>query len=374
MNLLSFIYFIVCHVGPAEHFVEISKQVEKEGEEVRFYASGPALKKLEEQNINTVIPFDAESFSDETVEYLVKECSNAEVIITDMGHSFNEMLLKSLSEKGLESIGYYDNRESYVPGGYSEKTAKSMRYASKVLFANANLASSPIYECPSLEIDYPHIKRIGLGYYPLKHAQKIADLRETEHTKMRSQFLIVNNFSDQGEKVVVYFGGNNSEYYEKAFPVFLEILSKSIELEDLSKTVLVLQQHPGAKGKNVDGFMLEDWVKNKGTKQAPKFLISNLSSEDMLLVADGALYYQTSMGPLFCWAGIPTIQVGHQVNEDFLVRAGLCSTATNAQDFLQSLLHIKEEPLTLEKKESILSSLGINEDWFSVFTRSILSL
>jgi hypothetical protein len=131
------ICFIACHGGPADHFATFTENLTNKGYQVQVYASGPALKKLQDRRIEA-IPFFLEN---QSAEEVAKKCSGAAVVITDVGNDFGEVLHKSLAEFASKSarFAYYDNPEAYVPGGYSSSAAKAMRVAQKVLFANANL-------------------------------------------------------------------------------------------------------------------------------------------------------------------------------------------------------------------------------------------
>jgi hypothetical protein len=194
--------------------------------------------------------------------------------------------------------------------------------------------------------------RIALGYYPTAQAEKIGARRKHEHNALRAHLFAKYSLIDRGQKILVYAGGNNEEYFTKAFPAFLELLGQI----DLSQTIVLLQQHPGAKEKNRDGKLVHAW----NGKTAP-FLISELTTDDAQVVADVMLYYQTSMGPQFVLAGIPTIQVGHEVYEDILVRNGLCHTATTADALTYALSHLNVDI----DETQILDRLGISPDWAS---------
>lgn len=360
------ICFIACHGGPADHFSTFAEDLMSKGYTVEIYATGPALKKFQDRKIEHLTSFALENRSEqELARELAEKCRGANVIITDVGHIFNLPLQNALKEQTPESlrIAYYDNPEPYVPGGYSTVAAKVMQAAQVVLFANANLAKETLYEAPSKEVQLASRKKIGLGFYPLQQAEKIAHRRKEEKNQVRAQLFSKYGLEDRGQKILVYSGGNNEEYFSKAFPAFLQFLKAASEEGDLSNYVILLQQHPGAKEKNEDGKSMERWAAslNKEAK-APQFFLSSLSSDDVQVCADAMLYYQTSMGPQFVLEGIPTIQVGHEIYHDLLVKQGLCATATNAKEFGDALADLKEAQETKSSKEKILEGLGV-EDW-----------
>jgi len=172
--------FIACHAGPADHFSTFSQELVQKGYKVQIYAAGPALKKLQDREIKEVISFSLDNSSEEEVAIeIAKKCANAAVVITDVGHPFDITLQKVLASYAPKTVrlAYYDNPEPYVPGGYSAVAVKVMQAAEKILCANAKLAVAPIYQEPSLEIDLPFEKRIGLGYYPVSQGEKIAKRR-----------------------------------------------------------------------------------------------------------------------------------------------------------------------------------------------------
>ncbi len=365
---------IACHGGPADHFATFAENLIRDGYQVEIYASGPALKKFQERNMSVAMSFNADNLTNaqetELAAQIAQRCTKAAAVLTDVGHHFDIALQHALAEIAPEvlSAAFYDNPEPYVPGGYSSIAAQVMLLAKRVLFANANLAREALFQEPNKEIILPFKERFGIGYYPVAQADRIAARRAADHDRMRKELFSKHGIEERGQKALVYFGGNNEEYFTKAFPAFLTFLSEGMKLADLSKFVIVLQQHPGAKGKNIDRMQLEAWIKECGdAKGAPTIVISDQSSDEMQVVADGALFYQTSMGPLFALAGIPTLQVGHETFKDVLVRGGLCQSVTNASDFVKAASALKSVPVTEEQRRIIFKSLGIKEDWFRLF-------
>lgn len=367
------ICLIACHGGPADHFATFAEHLIREGYKVEVYASGPALKKFQDRNIQVAVVFSPDNLSvlaqADLATEIAKRCYKASVVLTDLGHSFDITLQKALAKEVPQvlRLTYYDNPEPYVPGGYSSVATEVMGLAQKVLFANANLAKAVIYQEPNKPIMLAK-DRVGVGYYPIVQAEQLALRRKNEHDALRKGLLAKHGLEDKGQKVLVYFGGNNEEYFTKAFPAFLDFLSKG----NLSNVVIVLQQHPGAKNQNRDRSEMESWLKRYGEEpNSPKILISDETTDHMQVVADGALYYQTSMGPLFALAGIPMMQVAHETYPDILVRNRLCPSVTNPTDFVAAIAAIKPVEVTAKQRTIIQQNLGIREDWFSIFRRAL---
>lgn len=373
------ICLVTCHGGPADHFVVFSQKLIQEGYRVQVYAAGVALKKFQDHQINGVVHFYLDNLSKEEESELAfkmaKNCSEASVVLTDVGGVFDSAFQEAMEVEspGVRRLAYYDNPEPYVPGGYSNVAAGVMLAAQKVLFANFNLAEGPLYRDENTEVNIPTKNRIGLGYYPINQAEKTIKRREESYARMRKMFFSKHELVEKGQKTLVYFGGNNEEYFEKAFPAFLEFLSEGPRHHDLSNFLIVLQQHPGAKNKNRDRLQLEMWIKNHAEALgAPKVIISDETSDDIQVLADGALYYQTSMGPLFALAGIPMAQVGHKTYEDVVVRNKLCPSVTNSIDFVKVITSMKSEPVCEDRQKVIFKSLGIREDWFDLLKKALV--
>lgn len=349
MSILAAVCFVVCHGGPADHFATFAEKVP----EVEIYASGPALDKLKERGISVQHPFSLKDLSheqeDQLAEQIAKTCAAASIVMTDVGHAFDIKVQKALSKYAPQVVrmAYYDNPESYVPGGYSEVAKEVMSAAQKVLFANSHLVT---------EIPVKGVESVGLGYYPLGPAEKIAARRQSDRLKLREQFFLKKGLKDRGQKIFVYCGGNNEEYFTKAFPAFVSFLKEI----DMSDSVILLQQHPGAKAKNRDG---ELFPKN------PQLFVSDLSTEEAQVVADGVMYYQTSMGPQFVLAGIPVIQVGHEKYRDLLVRKGLCSSVTSAKELQVALNEIQRD--SIPSKELISEGLGLKPNWPEILKKHL---
>lgn len=369
------ICFIVCHGGPADHFATFAEELVQRGHRVQIYATGPALQKLKERRVEA-ISFSIGPDAEETQAIeLAKRCRGAAVVITDVGHAFDIPLQEAFASRSPEVLrcAYYDNPEPYVPGGYSKVAARVMLAAERVLFANARLAERPLYAAPAEEVSVPLEKRVGLGYYPMAQANQIAERRVFDQAEIRGQLFSRYGLQEQGQQVLVYMGGNNEEYFSKAFPAFLQLLGEAAQQMDLSQRVVLLQQHPGAKGENRDVILLQRWLEQQGReKYLPQVVLSEMSSEDAQVIADGIFYYQTSMGPQFVLAGIPTIQVGHHPYEDLLVKEGLCSVATDAHALVEALRNILQEGEGKDVYEAVRQAVGITADWGDRFEQIIM--
>lgn len=352
---MNLIYFIACHGGPAVHFVEFSKELQGASYQVEIFATGPALDRLRTAGAVEFNP-DKLNLEDPSCQKILAEKIAAFIkpgatIITDVGHSIMEQMQTSIAQASpnTQRLAYYDNPESFVPGGYSQTAAKVMRCADKILFANAKLALEPLYTSPETVVEFPCAQRIGIGYYPIQQAIYLRASRDARHAVRRREFFEKFHLVDVGQKILVYFGGNNDVYFHQAFPAFLQLISQANL--DPSQYLILLQQHPGAKEKNSDVMLI---------KYHP-IMISELTSEDAQILADVALYYQTSMGPQFALAGLSTIQVGHNTYPDLLIKGGIAKSCTNTTDFLNALRSIHTStPLPPEK---LLKALGVCTDW-----------
>lgn len=369
--------FIACHGGPADHFATYAEALTKEGYTVQTCASGPGLKKLEDRKITVTFPFALENLKekeeDALADQIAKKCSEASVVITDVGHPFDIKLQRALAAHAprVARWAYYDNPEPFVPGGYSATAANVMLAAQGVLFANENLAKAAIYSAPGRVVDLGDRRRIGIGYYPIDKAEEIGKKRALEHDKMRAEILAKNGVAGRGQ-VLVYFGGNNEEYFSRAFPAFLSLLAQVGAQTDLSNVLVILQQHPGAKAGNRDGREVTKWSETcEKLRGLPRIIVSDFSSDEAQVIADGAFYYQTSMGPQFILARIPTVQVGHEVYEDALVKSRLVSAVTRPDQLRQAIEGLEKLGKDQSQRDVVLRGLGIREDWLKVLKDAI---
>lgn len=350
--MIPTVIFIACHGGPADHFATFADALKQKGCQVEIYASGPALKKFQDRQMEA-IAFSTE----EPATQIVAKCrKKASLVITDVGHLFDVSLQEELAKQKVLRVAYYDNPERFVPGGYSAVAAQVMEAAQKVFFANGNLAQGPLYGESGKEVALPENQRIGIGYYPLSQAETIAKRRDSDQGEVRAKLFQQLKREDKGEKIFVYTGGNNEEYFSQAFPAFLNCLSEAKKQPDLASSIVLLQQHPGAKEKNRDVHQMQE-------KNLPQFFVSSLSSEEAQIVADAILYYQTSMGPQFVLAGIPTAQIGHKVYEDLVVKEGLCSVVTDSRGLVSFFRNLGKGLSTSSSEEAIHKGLGVHDNW-----------
>jgi hypothetical protein len=376
--LSAMISLIACHGGPADHFATYAEALANSGYRVQIYATGSALDKFRKRGVEVNLTFSLKDLTEQgesdLADQIAKTCSQAAVVITDVGHAFDIKIQKALARQAtaVSRLAYYDNPEPYVPGGYSSVAAEVMRAAEGILFANASLATATIFRETDKAVDFGDRERIGIGYYPVNQAEKIAQRRKLEHDVMKSNILNKNGIAAEGKKVLVYFGGNNEEYFSKAFPKFLSFLDQGAEQYDLSNTVVIIQQHPDAREKNLEGQQVLELLKKSGKKAGmPKIIISDFPSEDAQVITDAAFYYQTSMGPQFVLAGIPSVQIGHATYEDVLVRNRLAPSVTDAAHFVSVVKNLEKWKDEQPPKNLIMKSLGMREEWLNVLKKTI---
>jgi hypothetical protein len=361
------ICFIVCHGGPADHFATFAQVLNEQGYAVHIYACGPALKRLEERGIQGVTPFSLEGLSFEEKEQLAAQiaqqisqlCAQGGTVFTDLGHPFDSQLQQALAIHAPQALryAYYDNPEAYVPGGYSLTAADVMLAADKVAFANSHLACQPLYRVPGEEIPLDCRRRVAIGYYLIERAQQLVERRSKEHPKMRSDLLAL---AEGTSEVVVYFGANNEEYFDRAFPAFLDLLSASSA--DLSHLLIVIQQHPGARAENRDGQMVQAWTaQQRENYRAPTLIISPFTQEQAQLGADAIAYFQTSLAPQLALMNLPLFQIGDTAYPDLLVSNGWALSVTSTQELIACF--DVQGPWPTVSVESLSYALGVEPDW-----------
>lgn len=368
---------VVCHGGPADHFATFIPELQKMGAQVHVHAAPCVIGKFKNLGIEIdTLPISDATFTEvDVARNLAEKCSKVSVLLTDLGNSFTITLQKTFKESNpqVKRLVYYDNPESYVPGGYSDIAEKTIQLADKVLFSNINLTRSPIYRNKQEESHIPFEKRHGIGYYPMTRVQEIREsrLEEKKTHSMRAKFFDEYQIQGKDKKVFVYFGGNNNEYYEFAFPAFKKFLVNSIKQIDLSHLVFVIHQHPIAKNGNRDWRLIQDWLEEvRGNSRAPTLVVSRWNPDQIQTIADCALYYQTSMAAQFALAGIPTIQVGHETYEDILTKNKVIPSIISTETFIETIVKGNYEG-NQSDLESLIGYLGIRYDYPAALLEAI---
>lgn len=354
---------ILSHPAAAENWGTYLTELQKRGEQpsCTILAGGAAAKKLDERKIE-YISFDPSVLRenmDKLSEMVAKIGENTRRVITDCGHALAEKIHRCLLEAAphIERVVYYDNPEPFVPGGYSEETAKAIQLAQVILFANKNLVGKELLRAPAMPISLEGKELKGIGYYPFERIEKLRAMRiSSSKEELRAHFFQQHGIKDKGQKVVIYFGGANEEYYTKAFPAFCAIVTES--LKELDNILFVIQQHPRAHTEDGD----------RDVKQLPNqeglIISSERDSTKLLSFADVALYYQTSMAIEFVLANIPTIQIGHEPFNDLAVRSGVVPVVSTEDSFLQKLqVALDAPPLSEEQLQKIQNMMGLDKNW-----------
>lgn len=354
---LFIIWFVVCHAAPATHFSEQIIDLREKGYHVEVAATGPGYNKLIEKGI------DAHQFDPSNLTSLAKRFSSNQIVITDCGDIAIKELHSILEQRGITHLAYYDNPESFVPGGYSKTAAEILPVSSGVIFANKHLADRPLYTSPDQPMELANIQKFGLGYYPYSDALKIRNSRISNQLPLRQKFFSQHNIEDQGQQLIVYYGGNNNEYYQKAFPCFLKILADASADDQFSaQTIVIFQQHPGAKKNNIDGKMLNQWLERKRF-QLP-IVVSTMDYDSSQILADAVCYYQTSMSPMYALAEIPLAQIAHVPYLDCIVANGLCPSINTSQELIAFVSSISDSQNDVDL-QSVLETIGYDECWIN---------
>lgn len=332
---------ILFHPGPARHWAEFYGKGD-----FTLYAAGDAAHELQQAGV-PFTRFDPKS--EDFVATIV-----ARRVITDCGHPMAIKMQQQLEKCApkVERVIYYDNPEPFVPGGYSQEVAKAMPHAQVVLFANKQLVGKTLYQSSGEKINLDGKKLIGLGYYPLKDVEKIKKLRG-ERADKRGAFLAQHGLKDTGQKIVVYFGGANEEYYTRAFPAFCNILT-SLSSKDIENVLFVIQQHPRAGDRDIKQL----------AEETPRYIVSKEKDSDAVLgVADLVLYYQTSASPKFVLSGIPTIQIAHEPFNDIVVSAKIVPSVCGLDHFLEVFYQTIKQMPTADQIADAQKKMGLDPHW-----------
>ncbi|CAF3074610.1 unnamed protein product [Rotaria sp. Silwood2] len=382
---LPLVCFIVCDSGPATHFAEFAKNLLAIGNlRIDIYASELALGKFQHLLLldgMRLISFMLDGLKSEEKQTLAVDLINncvtqgAQTIIVDIANKFNMKLQTAFNKLEISSCNirfwcYYDNSEEYVPGGYSIRSGEMIKLSQNILFANMNLLKndSKIFSLPDVQINLNNKNLQGIGYYPIEIAEKLYQQRELEQNKLREKYGW-NNI----KYLFVYFGGHNQVYYEQAFPTFLTFLS-CMDKKLCKDILFIIHQHPAAKTENQDGLLFLKWLL---TNRSIQIVLSSMTSDEAQIIADGILYYQTSMAPQFALIGLPIMQISNKIYEDILVKYNLCETATNSIEFMNGLKVLKEKTQSLnliEQKQLIYNAIGYRFDWFQNLQNVILNV
>lgn len=372
--LASTICFVVCHTKSAEDFVVFAEELRWRGHEVVIYAADPATVKLkglgfQEFSIKEGVEVDE-------ARRIARLCNKARVVLADVAHpGFSEAFQKALKEEapGVKRYVWYDNRESFVPGGYSATVARVVPLADQVLFANSLLVEKGVYGGGHESI--PLKRARGIGFYDMFQVKSLIQSRENESEKYRLKFFSESKLIDRGQPIFVYMGGNNNAYFDEAFPAFLRCLGESIAKEPSVDSIILIQQHPGAKSKGIEGELIEEWREIYGDdkERRPQFVISTIPTFEALIIARCVFYYQTSMIDQFMLASIPTIQVGKTPYVDIAIRNKLCPFVSTGDELLTTIKNFSHNNWN-HVHEVVRKNLGFCEDWADRLEDALVNL
>lgn len=361
--MTSNVCFLTAHLNPANHFAQYVQVLEDSGVPCKVLAGPSVHSKFSKAILLDVYKLGNEEF----YQAVQKEIVSSTVVVTDIANERWADLHEKLAEDypNIKRVAYYDNPESYVPGGYSELAAKVIAQAEVILFANQNLAKTGLYKEPDVSVELSEKTSVGVGYYPEKEAQKIASDRadQIKVAQIKASFFERHGITETNSKVLTYIGGANETYYEAAFPRFVEMLAELVENDPkgLENTTVILQQHPRAKREgSCDAKLALEELSHLSLPKGFHFVVSDLSTPDSMTICDAVLYYQTSMAAQFVLADIPVVlQVGHEPYPDLLVKTGFPSICES-----EKLIDALNPDKDAKSNSSVLKSeLGMDSNW-----------
>lgn len=366
---LGIVRFFTHDADPAEHFAAFAEFLPRI--KVDIYACGPAVKVLKARNID-FHECSVDNISAFTEQSLIDEILHTRkllLIITDLGHLFAAKIHQTAKERNIENLAYYHHLEPYYRG--SAVAAEVMRHAVGVIFANTTLIEGPIYEEPGFSLDFTEKETFPLGYYPVHHAQMIKRKRQNEQGRNRKELLGQNGMKDIDQKIILYLGSNTNKYFQKAFPAFMSMLSKTVKKRDLSTIIILFQKDP-TNEECSDQRKLTKWsFKHGHLSNAPKIIISPYESyKDALVVADLTAYYRTTDSALISLI-VPVIQIAHKEREDLLTRSCLAKSVTTTTAFKKVVKRLTSERLVPIPTNKIHEKLGIQDSWLEKLTEII---
>lgn len=347
------IYFFACDETPAADFAVFAKELEKSGIPVEVFAmEGAASKKFDERGVKINGRFSIGDLLEEEQKILVAEIANqfvkASVVVTGLGHFFDIKIQEALKKREIRSYAYYGDS---CPGGYSEVAEWVMKIATKVLFANSNLANGSVGG---------HFG-VGIGYYPVEEALKIASKKKSVGAAIRLEILKQEALK-MDQKLMLYLGKN-----KESLLTFLDSLAELKKSFNMSYFVVLFQ--------NQDKALLKEWSAEHGMDpKAPRFEISEWSEEDALAAADAVFYDETRLMPLFPLIPIPAVQVRQKAYRDILVKNGLAPSATNSEELRRAFEDLENRQKIEPNEKEVFALLGLKENWFDHLKEALIEL
>jgi hypothetical protein len=353
------------HPGGGAQLAEYQKVLEANKIRTKCLAAEKGLLAIEQRKVEVVnfakdVKGEIEKLAPEQItklfEAIVQAASSScRLFITDVGHPFMVELHKFLEEKKIKHALNYDNSENLVPG-WSEIVGKTAKHCPTGIFANSNFAKpdAKIFAQKGVEIDFA--RKEGIGYFPLQEAEAIKSIRTSdERLKIRKEVT-----DKEKPFIATYVGGANADYWEKAFPTFIECLSVSQKTHDLSWLTILFQKHPRTNNSDVE--LLEKFAKEK-TEKSPQVVFSTLPTTQAVAASDLVIYHQTGMAATFALAGCKTVQVAKEPFVDVLVGNGLCPSVNTAEAFMLELEKAAKSSSETVDLSKVYAGIGIQDDW-----------
>lgn len=347
------------HPGPSQHitdWVQILPQNQQEN--IHIYTDANSERYfLPLTNTSTkVTVISKEDLQIKNFTSLINE--TAKTILVGVGGDSEKNILEYVSKQhsSIEKIVYYDNLNSHIPGGYSNRAAEAINFADTV-WLNARLAKTGLYEREDKSISLEGKSVEALDYFNFSISNSIREDRR-DRLELRTQFLKEHGIENTECKIIPYLGGNNTTYFEESLPTLINIIEEYPSILDTN--VIVLFQHPGAKAENKDAQAIEAVKKKLNPPQSKNLLVTKWDSNRGLRVADHVFFSQTSMLSHILLANVPVTEINKKQNRDIFSSGNLVPFAKDVETLKKALTESDDREPTREKTIQILNC---NVDW-----------
>ncbi len=373
--------FFSCHPAPANQFIDLSTIAKEAGATCVYIAGGESSYKILSPHSKDTHFFSIDSELDLTASKIADLISTCDILITDLPNPFTQLVVSNLKGRAsaVKLVGYYDNPETFVPGGYSKQVGKVVQYLDAIFFRNGLHEAMPIFSELGCAMDLDAVKKVGIYYSSIPKEVERMKVQRQDRFLQRKRFFEHQKLSDRGQQLVLISGGANSVFYHETIPHFLHLLEESIKSGLLPDSTIVYQQHGRAKTEdgNPDGKQILAWKASfldpfSGPK--PEFVFSHLPFNDAVVLSDFILYHQTSDNAKFYLLGIPTLQVSKEPYPDLLIRNGLIECASTPEILTHVWNQAKKDPSPKIHKDVVYKEMGYSPDFSVIFTYSLKGL
>ncbi|OED41961.1 hypothetical protein ACH42_12650 [Endozoicomonas sp. (ex Bugula neritina AB1)] len=316
-NIVTDILFIAYDQGESSAFIELHKQLDKEGTPYRVLAMGkakeifshhPGLLLLDDDITPDNHRLDRNLLLDKPKLKLFTDKISAPIIYGGMASRAQAQLINTLASSQRRTIGFYDNFDSVEEKDYTRPFLQELDQIDEFHVPSHLTAKSFKNIAANMQA-----KVVVTGQPALEGWNQV--FQNADRAALRNHLGISHS-----QKIIVFSGG-----YDDTYPASFELFMQATQLSP--DTLFLVTHHPKYSGE------LETKIITKYSNGNVR-LIKNgtFSTTELSTIASKVIVHKSSVAQQALYQGIPSLYIADNSFNNLMIKHGLAKKAYSPED------------------------------------------